>query len=135
MKRKLTKQDKYQCIRLLDGARVTLEREQALYICDALVREYEWLKIWAWDKHEAERIRINCEYLTEWVGKSLGQHRTYQRWVRTEHKDLFEDATDCLALDQQLKVGRIAWVNWMIDELEEGKRGSRWVFTVGNKEQ
>lgn len=121
MKRKLTKQDRYQCIRLLTGAKESLESGREIPICYALKDTCEWLKAWASDKHEVKRIRKNCEYLIKWVNKSLEGSHSYLFWITANHRDLWTSCADCQVVFEKQQAGRIAWLSWMINELEEGR--------------
>jgi len=46
------------------------------------------------------------DYLRAWVREMLGNHSTLESWMRAE------------LTDYQIQCTRIAWIDWMIKELE-----------------
>lgn len=49
-----------------------------------------------------------CKYLKEYILKELGGSYTYRSWLRT---NLTEDPIT----NEEVKQGRIQWIDWMID--------------------
>ena len=121
MKRRLTKQDRYQCIRLLTGAKESLEREEEIPICYALRATCVWLGGWVGGKHKSCCLRKYYEYIIAWEHQSLEEYYCYFFWITANHRDLWTSCADYDVVFEKQQAGRIAWLNWMINELEEGR--------------
>lgn len=56
-------------------------------------------------------------YLKKWIHDMLGSCDTYLEWVKVYHPKLF----DAVPFDERFKKakeGRLAWIDWMIGELQ-----------------
>jgi hypothetical protein len=114
MKRRLTKQDRAQCISLLKAAKKRLRMRYDTFICYALTDA----ALVGFDLSN-EMVR-NVSYLREWVSKCLGSTSIYESWVAKFYPTLWLNATD----DEQVYqpyVARCAWIDWMVNELEAGR--------------
>jgi hypothetical protein len=111
MKRDLSLKEKWMCVHLLQEAKKRLINLETTHICYALHISRQHIPF--------SPTLISCEdYLIKWVNQSLGGLHTYTMWVLQEHYKKYTTAPD---LTEQLKLGRIAWIEWMIQELEAGR--------------
>jgi len=112
MKRKLTKADRAQCIWLLREAKKILKTENVFMVCGALYRVSEKYR-------DDEKLHQNWMYLNKWIYENLEGCISYSHWLRIKHPKLL--AVPQSILIEQLLIARLAWVDWMINELEAGK--------------
>lgn len=114
MKRRLTKQDRAQCISLLKAAKKRLRMRYDTFICyalsDAAIVEFD---------HSKETTK-NFLYLREWVDECLGTTGIYESWVAKFYPTLWLNATHNEQVYQSY-VARCAWIDWMVNELEAGR--------------
>lgn len=91
---------------LLQKARKMIEEDRPSLICSAI------------DAAENQTTgNGQSYYLKEWVRSMLGPCDTYMVWVKVHHPDLFY-AVPCDELYKKAKEGRLAWLDWMIGELQ-----------------
>jgi len=114
MKRRLTKQDRAQCISLLKAAKKRLRMRYDTFICYALSDAA------LIDPNRSYALTKNFLYLREWVDKCLGTTSIYESWVAKFYPTLWLNATDDEKVYQSY-IARCAWIDWMINELEAGK--------------
>jgi hypothetical protein len=94
-------------IRILRRARELIESEQEIFICLAIECAAKRL----------ERIS-DGEGLVVWVESMLGGSGTLSDWIRRNHQELWESAK-CDERIRLLRATRLAWIDWMISELEK----------------
>ena len=111
MKRRLTKQDRAQCIWLLREAKKILKAKSVFMVCGALYKVNE--------KYCDEKLHKNWMYLNKWIYENLEGCISYSHWLRIKHPKLF--AVPQSVLIKQLLIARFAWLDWMINELENGR--------------
>jgi hypothetical protein len=112
MKRRLTKQDRAQCIWLLREAKKILLSKNQFLICTTLYRVYD-------ENRGDNNLYLNYLYITGWVHKSLKGLYSYSDWIRVMHPKLHHSPLRVLV--EQLYIARLAWIDWMINELEAGR--------------
>lgn len=113
-------------IKILSIVKDDLPREYSRGLCpeilvvsDKLYREAFW-------KTPRETISIQeaRRYLSSWINKMLGDSCTwYEDWIHLNHPHLFPRKVCPWDIPQKLQKkvqkGRIAWLNWMIQQLEK----------------
>jgi len=55
--------------------------------------------------------------LMRWIQKMLYPHCNYSVWLRDKHPDKFKELSGWG--EGRLREGRLAWINWMINECEK----------------
>ena len=110
MKRHLTMLERSTCIKLLKSAKNKLKRYEEKYICDAIAMSERNM--------QGTQVGINMDfYLREWVMSGLGGYVTYGQWLTNKYPKKVTSST----FTYQVRQARIAWVEWMINELESGR--------------
>lgn len=98
--------DKPRALVLLQKARKMIEEDGQSLICFAI------------DAAENQTTgNGQSYYLKEWVRSMLGPCNTYLVWVKVHHPDLLY----AVPFDERFKKakeGRLAWLDWMIGELQ-----------------
>jgi hypothetical protein len=94
-------------IRILRQARELIESGEENFVCLAI--EYAAKRL--------ERISAGAE-LVAWVESMLGDSGTLSGWIRSNRPELWFSAT-CDERIRLLRVTRLAWIDWMISELEK----------------
>lgn len=106
--KQLTTKERKQCILLLQAARIRLGLQRDDMICFAL------------EASNARGTAKMIQYLVDWVDAMLDGSNSYSGWMAEHHGDLYF-YTSQLERRQRLRQGRIAWLDWMVRELEAGK--------------
>ena len=104
-KRNLSPKELRLLIRLLKMARLRVKSSSYEFLCFAIrgaATEYGYLECW----HAAA-------YLSDWVHKMIGDSGTLDSWLYTHHR------LPSLGYPDRTRKTRIAWVSWMIQQLQE----------------
>ena len=99
---------------LLQRARIRIKDQENSYICFALHDVVTYMLPFGDDKRIAQAWTAS-DYLCDWVHSMLGNHvYTLQDWlVAYGHVDFVKP--------QKLRQIRLRWIDWMINELKEGR--------------
>lgn len=99
--------DKARALALLRKARKFVATEERNLICLAL------------DLAEHHTVgNGQSYYLKAWIHGMLGSCDTYLEWIKVYHPKLF----DAVPFDERVKKakeGRLAWIDWMIQEVQK----------------
>jgi hypothetical protein len=114
MRKKLSKNKRARMIMLLQRARIRIKDQENSYICFALNDVVTYMLPFGDDERIA-RAWTTVDYLCDWVHSMLGNHvYTLQDWlVAYGHVDFVKP--------QKLRQIRLKWIDWMINELKEGR--------------
>lgn len=95
-------------IAVLRRARYLFEKGRQVRVCFAIDEA----------GRQVRKKRV-ANHLRKWVGASLGNHSCYEDWLIRHHPE-FAASKDIKSWDhaEKLRPGRIAWIDWMISELE-----------------
>lgn len=88
-------------VAILRKARQLVEDDRFTYLCNA-IGEAGWL---LGQEREAE-------VLVAWVQRMLAPFNTYTAWLRRKHPAVY-------AREGSAKEGRLAWLDWMIQEVQK----------------
>lgn len=93
-------------VAILRKARALIEDNRFTYLCNA-IGEAGWL---LGQEREAE-------VLVAWVQRMLVPFNTYNTWLRQKHPTIYDSRKDNLK-EGSTKEGRLAWLDWMIQEVQ-----------------
>ena len=114
MSKKLSKNKRARMIMLLQRARIRIKDQENSYICFALSDVVTYMLPFGDDKRIAQAWTAS-DYLCDWVHSMLGNHvYTLQDWL------VAYGHVDCVK-PQKLRQIRLRWIDWMINELKEGR--------------
>jgi len=115
MKRKLTDQDRAQCIWLLRNARPITYDIRGGYTGYTITRALNDVAM----LYPHIDTVTNRLYLNSWIDKQLAEYNySYTYWIYKKHFKLRNITTNPSYAAYK---GRIAWIDWMIKELEAGR--------------
>ena len=96
-------------IKLLRKARGYIENYDTYYICFALRDAYATLDY-------SDQLMTDYIGLKRWVRRLLGNCNCLEDWYRQHHHKLYSRP------DYDPTAIRLAWIDWMIKEIGNGKR-------------
>jgi hypothetical protein len=115
MKRKLTEQDREQCIWLLRNARPITYEIRGGYTGYTISRALNDVSM----LYPHIDTVTNRLYLQSWIDSQLAEYNySYTYWV---YKKRFKVWNRTANASYAAYMGRIAWIDWMIKELEAGR--------------
>lgn len=87
-----------------------LRTNQVTYICTALTQ------------HQSQEYLEACAHLDRWIKSMLAPHQFLENWLIQNNHVAFQDFNKFTDLStdypDRLRATRIAWVEWMISQLE-----------------
>ena len=115
MKRELNKKDRAQCIWLLRNARPITDEPRGGYTGYAITRALNDVAM----LYPHIDTLTNRLYLQSWIDKQLAEYNySYTYWVYKKRFKVWNRTTNSSYAAYK---GRIAWIDWMINELEAGR--------------
>jgi len=113
MSKKLSASKRARMIMLLQRARIRIKGQDNSYICFALSDVVTYMLPFGNDERVAQAW-VASDYLCDWVHSMLGTYHTLQDWlIAYGHVDFVKP--------QKLRQIRLKWIDWMINELKEGR--------------
>lgn len=122
---------------ILRSARTLLRQKKQNWICFAIGSAVEQMRKRSTDLFYQSACDRDDDYLCHWVHRSMniGRKRNeeyfayYHNWIKKHHPEILqphqENDDDVITvltvdyMDEILRPGRIAWVTWMIEQLEQ----------------
>lgn len=115
VKEKIT--DKQLKIKLLQSAKKYLKESYTSGICGALNNAVLRKNGYSYDNSKEWTA---CRELKNYISRTLGKHGWYSSWVRDNcEKANFQYNSSSTKFNKQVKKSRKAWVDWMINCLQE----------------
>lgn len=126
MAQKLSRKRIKLLIKILKITKKDLPRTYARGLCAQILDTTDELKRKAFWKYPQELLNIedSRRYLSKWIEKLLGSKFSwYEDWVHENYphllpKNIFNTWDLPEKIERKAQKGRIAWLNWMINELE-----------------
>jgi hypothetical protein len=111
MAKKLSKKDITSMIDILEVVKYQIAVHEETFVCIAISNIF------------TERKHI--VYLNEWIKKMLDNRTTLYSWIYynkfTEDEQFMAEITPCVDFQEKLRLTRVNWLNWMIDQLKSEK--------------
>jgi hypothetical protein len=115
MSKKLSASKRARMIMLLQRARIRIKGQENSHVCFALQDVVTYMLPFGDDKRVRQSWAAS-DYLCDWVHSMLGTYHTLQDWLikRYGYSNVVHDT-------QKLRQTRLKWIDWMINELKEGR--------------